>query len=146
MPESYKKYRLNIWYQSVEPARLLLGYVPYIKQKGRRGFQMVDNTESEHQTCGNKHVSFGCFGWSSVEVLLSFCKREPKSHTTPLPVLCRIEFHMGFSPLLTQHETTTMRLSDQVGSQELKVKLGSLKESKQVFGFGVGNASAQIWS
>jgi hypothetical protein len=37
-----------------------------------------------------------------------------------------------------------MRLSDQVGSQELKVKLGSLKESKQVFGFGVGNASAQI--
>jgi len=50
---------------------------------------------------------------------------------------------MGFSPLLTQHETT-MQLSDQVGSQELKVKLRSLKESKRVFGFGVGNASAQI--
>ncbi len=72
-----------------------------------------------------------------------FCKREPKSHTTHLPVVCQIEFHMGFSPLLTQHETT-MWLSDQVGSQELKVKLGSLKESKRLWFWGVGNAYCQI--
>jgi hypothetical protein len=99
MPESSKKYRLNIWYQSVEPARLLLGYVPYIKQKGRRGFRMVDKRESEHQTCGNKHISFGCFWWILVEVLLSFCKREPKSHTTPLPiVLSNWISHGLFSP------------------------------------------------
>jgi hypothetical protein len=64
--------------------------------------------------------------------LLSFCKKEPNSHTTPLPVVCRIEFHMGFSPLLALHETT-MWLSDQVGSQEWKVKLGSLKESNRLW-------------
>jgi hypothetical protein len=43
--------------------------------------------------------------------------------------------HGLFSPLLTQYETT-MWLSDQVGSQELKVKLGSLKESKCLWFWG----------
>lgn len=75
------------------------------------------------------------------EVQLRFCflfvKGNQNHIQPPLPVVCRIEFHMGFSPLLTQHETTMWLCDqDQVGSQELKVKLGSLKESKCLWFWG----------
>jgi hypothetical protein len=88
---------------------------------------MVDKRESEqHQTCGNKHMFplLDAFDEVPSRFCFLFVKGNQNRIQPPLPVVCRIEFHMGFSPLLTQHETTMWLCDqDQVGSQELEGKV-----------------------